>query len=327
MTRPAGTRIDHYELIEHLADGAQCEVHRAKDIVTGRDVVVKFPHPRTLDHPALAGRWRRETALTEGLSHPNIQCRLDAGERHREPYLVLEYASKGSLRSWVGTEPLPIAQVVTWGRQLAEVLAFLHHHGIVHRDVKPENLLLDDELAIKLADFGASVHIAKRRRAWLQLPAVIEGTPEYVSPEQVMGEEGDARSDVYSWGVVVYELLTGQVPFRGPDPFSTMSARLTETPTPLVCLRPDVPPGLEAIVVTATRRSPDRRYADGAALLAALDRMDDLGPVDQSVDADPPYIARARPSEGLALLRFAGTVALAFVGIVAAIILLSVALR
>jgi serine/threonine protein kinase len=327
MTRSAGSRIDHYELLEHLADGAQAEVHRAKDLATGQDVVLKFPHPRTLDHPVLAGRWRREMALTERLSHPNVQCRLDAGERHREPYFVLEYACGGSLRSWVGPEPLPISQVVAWGRQLAEALAFLHQRGIVHRDVKPENLLIDDELDLKLADFGASVPMARPRLTWLRLPAVIEGTPEYVSPEQVAGDHGDARSDVYSWGIVMYELLTGRVPFGGGDPASTMSARLTETAVPLACLRPDVPPGLETVIATATRRLPEGRYADGAALLADLDRMDELAPVDRDLGPEPPYAAGARPSEGWALLRFAGAVAMAFVGTAAAIVLLSVALR
>jgi len=327
MTRPAGTRIDHYELIEHLADGAQAEVHRATDIVTGREVVLKFPHPRTLDHPALAARWRREMALTERLSHPHIQCRLDPGERHHEPYEVLDYASGGSLRGRIGHEPLPISCVVAWGRQMAQALAYLHQLGIVHRDVKPDNLLLDSRLQIKLADFGAAVSVTKRRLAWLQIPAVLEGTPQYMSPEQVTGEEGDARSDVYSWGVVMYELLTGTVPFEGPDPSSTMSARLTETPTPLVWLRPDVPPGLEAIVATAIRRSPEHRYADGGALLADLDRMDEVPPVDRSAGADPPFVARPQPSEGRALLRFAGIVAAGFLAIVAAIILLSVALR
>jgi serine/threonine protein kinase len=327
MTRPAGTRIDHYELIEHLADGSQAEVHRARNVVTGEIVVLKFPHPRTLDHPVLAGRWRREMALTEGLRHPTIQCRLDVGERHREPYEVLEYASGGSLRSLVGAEPLPIVQVVAWGRQLADALAFLHRRGLVHRDLKPENLLLDDGHNLKLADFGAAIEVTRRRLAWLQIPGVIEGTPQYVSPEQVTGEMGDARSDVYSWGVVMYELLTGRVPFDGPDVSSTMAARLTETPAPLACLRPDVPPGLETVVRNATRRFPDQRYADGAALLADLDRIDDLPPVDRDEGPDPPWAGRPQPSEGQALLRFAGAVAVAFIGVAAAIILVSVALR
>ena len=146
MPRPAGLHVDHYELVAQLADSAQAEVHRARDLRTGGDVVLKFPLARTLDHPELAGRWRRELSLTEGLAHPHVQCRLDAGERHRQPYEVLEYAGKGALdRLLLEVGPLPIDQVVTWGRQLAQALAYLHGVGVVHRDLKPANLLLTED--------------------------------------------------------------------------------------------------------------------------------------------------------------------------------------
>jgi serine/threonine protein kinase len=219
VPRSPGTQVDHYELIEHLADGAQAEVHRARNTRTGEEVVVRFPHTSVLDHPALAARWRREAALTECLCHPNVQCRLDVGERHHEPYIVLEYAGGGSLDGWVSARSprLPVGQAVHWGRQLAQALAYIHHLGIIHRDLKPANLLVADDLELKLADFGAATATPGRRRLW-DLPAPPDGTPQYLSPDQVTGRPGDERSDIYGWGVVMYELLGGQVPHTGPRP-------------------------------------------------------------------------------------------------------------
>src|ERR1035437_1703170 len=134
MPRPTGAIVDHYELLEHLADGAQAEVHRAKDLLSGREVVIKFPHANVLANPVLAARWRRQAALTKALDHRSLQRRLDVDDRHGEPYLVLEYAAGGSLQGWIsGDCPMPIEQVVEWGRQLAQALVYLHHLGILHR--------------------------------------------------------------------------------------------------------------------------------------------------------------------------------------------------
>jgi serine/threonine protein kinase len=307
MPRLAATRVDHYELLEHLADGAQAEVHRAKDLRTGDEVVIKFPHAQVLDQPVLAARWRREAHLTEALGHPNIQCRLDVGERHREPYVVLEYARGASLDGWIGANipRVPVDQVVRWGRQLAQALAYLHHLGIIHRDVKPANVLVTDDLDLKLADFGAATETPKRAR-WWQLPVPPEGTPEYLSPEQVTGHPGDERSDIYGWGVLMYELLTGEVPHTGADPLAAMAAHLNNHPVPLRDLRAEVPPGLEAVVLTALRRQPEHRYQRALDLLDDLDHLDELDP---------------------ALVRLALLIAAGFISIVVLVIGISVALR
>jgi len=329
MTRPGGARYDHYELLEHLADGAQAEVHRAKDLVSGEEVVLKFPHARTLDHPALAARWRREAAMTAVFSHPNIQCRWEPGERHSEPYLVLEYAAGGTLQDWVGLDghQLPVGQAVVWGRQLGLALGYLHQQGIVHRDIKPGNILLTDDLTIKLGDFGAAMRTTARRPAWSLISTATEGTPDYVSPEQVAGGTGDARSDIYGWGTVMYELLVGRVPFTGEDPLTAMSVRLTQEPTPIRELRPEVPAPLEAVVMTAMRRFPEHRYPDIGAVLADLDRLDELDPSAFDLSPEPPYRATPGAGEFVALMRFATFVAVSFIGVAASIIMLSVALR
>ena len=328
MTRPTGTQVDHYELLEHLADGAQAEVHRAKDLRSGHEVVIRFPQARVLEDPVLAGRWRREAHLTEALCHPYLQCRLDVGERHHEPYIVLEYAGGGGLDGWVGAQgaPLPVGQAVEWGRQLAQALAYLHHLGIIHRDVKPANILVTDDLELKLGDFGAAT-MTPRRRRWWHLPAPPEGTPEYLSPEQVTGHPGDERSDIYGWGVVMYELLTGLVPHTGPDRFAAMAAHLDHDPVRLRDLRGGVPPGLEAVVLTALRRQPEHRYPSALALLDDLDNLDRLNPADYDLSPEPATVGAIGGSEGPALLRLALLVAGGFIAMVALVILLSVTLR
>ena len=160
----------------------------------------------------LAARWRRERAITERLDHPRIVCRRDAGERHCEPYIVLEYAGGGTLRSWVSTpdDPLPVEQAVAWGRQLAEALAFVHRAGIVHRDVKPDNVLLSDDGTVKLGDFGAATSTRQHRRGLFSLPPPPEGTAEYVSPEQVTGQPTGVGSAIG----LEYQILDDE---RHPD--------------------------------------------------------------------------------------------------------------
>jgi serine/threonine protein kinase len=328
MPRPAGARVDHYELLEHLADGAQAEVHRAKDLLSGSEVVIRFPHARLLDHPVLAARWRRETHLTEALGHPNVQRRLDVGERHQEPYVVLEYADGGSLdgRFSVDGHGLPVAQVVEWGGQVAEALAYLHRVGVIHGDLKPANILLTEDLEVKLTDFGAATTTPRRSRLW-RLPTPPEGTPEYLSPEQITGQPGDERSDIYGWGVVMYELLTGRVPFTGASPLAAMSAHLNEVPVPLRDLRSDIPAGLEAIVLTALRRQPGRRYQTALALLDDIRRLDELDPTTFDLRPEPPMFGVVGGAEGPALVRFALLVATTFISVVVAAIVLSVVLR
>jgi len=334
MSRPPGTRIDRYVVLEHLADGAQAEVHVAEDLDTGRLVILKFPHRHTLEQTPLVQRWRREVAITEGLDHPNLQCRLDVGAFHREPYLVLEYAAGATLRQHLSAAPggLRLDQVTAWAWQMADGLAYLHDRGILHRDLKPENVYVTAEGTIKIGDFGAATREVRHRRHFWELPTPPEGTPEYLSPEQILGQPGDPRSDLYSWGVVVYELLTGTVPLTGPDPEAAMTAALSGHPEPPSRRRRDLPPGLDAVVLTALRRWPEHRYGSAREVIEDLDRVgpDGRGPIDLArfdLAAEPARPGAIGGNELGALVRLVGVILVAFVSVVALILALSAAVR
>jgi serine/threonine-protein kinase len=289
MALAQGTRIDDYELVEHLADGATAEMHRAIQISTGATVALKIPRRDALASPARVHQWRREAKLTAALDHPNINRRVDLDRYRSRPYLAFEYAGGGSLRHWLAAgEPLPVDQVVEWGRELAEALRCLHERRHVHADLKPENLLLTDDLELQLADVGSAVRMGRLPfappRQVLELP---EGTPEYLSPEQIQGRQLDERSDVYSWGVVMYELLTGTCPFRGDTPIEVMTAHLQDHPVPVHARRPDLSKGLSAVVMTAMRRQSDRRHPDTTALLRDLGEHSSLDPATRDLDPEP----------------------------------------
>jgi eukaryotic-like serine/threonine-protein kinase len=323
MILPIGTRLDGYVVEEHLATGAEAEVYRASEVVTGAPVVLKVVHDSVVTQPILGARWRRETRLMNALDHERVQCLVDRGRRHSRPYLALEYVPGGSLRKWLSHHgPVPIEQAVTWGRQLAEALGYVHALGIIHRDLKPENVLLTAEADLKLGDFGA----AARYSTWLpwRPPEPPEGTAGYVSPEIVGGQRGDPRSDVYGWGVLMYELLTGECPFSAPPPLELLNAPLTEHPRRLRELRPDVPPALEALVLTAMRRQPDHRYRDTQALDADLKRIDQLDASSFDLSPEPAFSVGA--SEFQALVRFAAVLSASFVALVAVVIVLTILL-
>jgi eukaryotic-like serine/threonine-protein kinase len=320
MALAAGTRIDDLELIEHLADGGAAEVHRAVEHSSGRVVAVKIPHESALTDLRRVRAWRREAALTRSLDHDRLVRRLDLDRFRSQPYLVFEYVGGGNLRQWMAQGELPVSQVIEWGTEIALGLDYLHQRGLVYGDLKPENLLVTDELDLKLADFGA---VTKMRRSRVRLPReileVAEGTPDYMSPEQIQGRELDARSDIYAWGVVAYELLTGGCPFAGTDPIQVMEAHLREHPIAIRELRPAVPATLEDVVMTAMRRSPTQRQPDMQTVIDELAHYDkiDVGVRDRS----PEPVLDIQPLAGSAALwRFMGTIALCWLAVVGTIL-------
>jgi eukaryotic-like serine/threonine-protein kinase len=253
---------------------------------------------------------------------------MDGGDSRSEPYLVLEYIDGDNLRRRMGGKdaPVPVDTALDWGRQLAGALAYLHHHGIVHRDLKPENILVATDGQLKVADFGTAMLEGARRLTWKHLSDSL-GTPDYMSPEQCQGERGDARSDVYAWGIMMYELLTGRVPFGGDNWLAVMAGHLGETPAPIRKLRPEVPPALEAVVIHALRRQPGHRYQTADELVADLDHLDTLDPAAYDTTPEPSMGGMAAVNSERRLWALVAIIAVSFLGVVAVILTLSLVLR
>jgi serine/threonine-protein kinase len=229
------------------------------------------------------------------------------------------------LRQYEG--PLPVDQALDWGRQLVQALAYLHANGIVHRDLKPENILVTADGSLKVADFGTAMLTGARRLTWRHLSESL-GTPDYMSPEQVQGNRGDARSDIYSWGVIMYELLTGRVPFGGDNWLAVMAGHLQGAPTRIRKLRPEVSPALEAVVLHAMRRYPENRYSSAEEIVADLDHLDGLDPAAYDLSPEPPIGGLAAAADSTRRLWIlVAEIAVAFIAVVAVIIGLSVVLR
>jgi serine/threonine protein kinase len=324
----AGDMIDHYEVIDSLGEGAYAETYKAKDTASGDTVVLKMPNPNLFADPGLFQRYRRESDIARKLNHPGVQRGMDGGQSRSEPYLVLEYIEGDNLRRVMRSGPaiLPIDTALEWGRQLAEALAYLHQAGIVHRDLKPENVLVTTDGRLKIADFGTAMLEGARRLTWKHLSEAL-GTPDYMSPEQIQGERGDARSDIYAWGVMMYEMLTGKVPFRGDNWLAVMAGHLGENPVPIHKLRPDVPPALEAVVMHAMRRQPAHRYQTADELVADLDHLDEVDPAAYDLSPEPPMGGMASINSEKRMWALVALLAVSFIGVVAIIVTLSIVLR
>jgi serine/threonine protein kinase len=323
-----GQQLDSYLIVEMLGSGAYAESYRATDTRNGQTVVLKIPDPALLSDPGIFSRYRREAEVARRLHHPSVQGGIDVGDNRTEPYLVLEFVDGMPLRKKMQSYhgPIPIDVVVDWGRQLAQVLAYLHSQGVVHRDLKPENILFTADGRLVLADFGTAQLAGARRLTWRHLSESL-GTPDYMSPEQVQGERGDARSDLYSWGVMGYEMITGRVPFQGDNWMAVMAGHLQGNPKPIHKYRPDVPPALEAVVLHAMRRDPEHRYQTAEELLADLDRLDRLDPASFDLSPEKPMGGIAAMESTKRLWAYVAMIAAGFLGVVAVIITLSVLLR
>jgi len=265
-----------YEIIESLGHGGMSEVYKARELSTGNLVVLKIPDSTMMGDVAIYARWERETRVGERLDHPSIQRLLRAGEMGTGtgPFHVLEYVEGELLRTRLqrGGRLAP-EEAIRISIQLADALGYCHSLGVIHRDLKPENVLITPSGQVKLIDFGIALLQGARRLTFGALSTTM-GTPEYMAPEQVQGARGDARTDIYALGVMLYEMLTGRTPFVGDDPLEVMAEHVRVEAPRLRELRPDLPPALDAIVAKALRRDPNERYVSMEEMRQDLEHPD-----------------------------------------------------
>ncbi|MBW4719497.1 Stk1 family PASTA domain-containing Ser/Thr kinase [Saccharothrix obliqua] len=268
---------NRYELGETLGYGGMSEVHKGRDVRLGRDVAIKVLRADLARDAQFQERFRREAQNSAALNHPAIVAVYDTGETNTEygplPYIVMEYVDGRTLRDIVKTQgPLTGKRAMEIMADVSAALDFSHRHGIVHRDVKPANVMITRSGAVKVMDFGIARAVHDGQAAVTQTAAVI-GTAQYLSPEQARGEAVDARSDVYASGCVLFELLTGEPPFTGDSPVAVAYQHVREDPKPPSTLNPKVTPALDAIVLKAMAKGPANRYQSAAEMRADLVRV------------------------------------------------------
>src|SRR5947208_9544184 len=260
-----------YRILRKLGTGGMANVYLAEDEVLGRRVAIKILDDRHAGDDQFVERFRREAKNAASLSHPNIVSIYDRGEAEGTYYIAMEYLDGRSLKELiVARGPAPIHLAVDYARQILAAIRFAHRHGIVHRDIKPHNILIDGEGRLKVTDFG----IARSGPSQMTEAGSIIGTAQYLSPEQARGAPVDQRSDLYSVGAVLYELLTGNVPFTGSTPLEIAMKHLSQIPEPPSRLRPEIPPDLDRIVVRALAKNPDERYPTAQEMEADLARIE-----------------------------------------------------
>jgi serine/threonine-protein kinase len=238
-------------------------------------------------------RFRREEQIGLKLEHPNI-VRVLAPEKKSRVYLVMEYAEGKSLRAVMNERKrLPTEQALDIARQIARALVYLHSKGVVHRDLKPENVMLTPTGEVKLLDFGIAMDEAARRLTWFGLSPPV-GTPDYMAPEQVRGKRGDARTDVYALGTLLYEMLTGDLPFAAGNSHALMRAKVDRDPRAPSEVAPDLDPKLEEITMRAIQRQPKERYRSAQEMLSDLENPAQVVPQQRDDPASKPLLAKLR---------------------------------
>ena len=261
-----------YQVQGSIASGGMAEVFVARDLLLDRLVALKLMHPEFARNNAFIERFRREAQAAASLNDPRVVAIYDWGSDAGTYFIVMEYVEGSTLAEIIGASgPLPIAKAVKVAIEVLGGLHLAHQKGIVHRDVKPANIAITTGGQVKVMDFGIARAASDGAMTVTQTGMVI-GTASYFSPEQAQGKAVDARSDIYSVGIVLYEMLTGVVPFRGESPVAVAYKHVTEDPAPPRALAEDIPPALEAVVMKALAKNPDNRYQTAQAMSRDLQR-------------------------------------------------------
>jgi eukaryotic-like serine/threonine-protein kinase len=260
-----GDCLDNYQIDSLVARGGMASVFRATDLQSGSAVAIKVPHPEAECDPVFYSRFQREEQIGRTLDHPAVIKEVSDGEKSRL-YMVLEWADGQLLREVLTREgQLPVDRALKIACRICEALEYIHSQDVVHRDLKPENVFLDGRDNVKLFDFGIAA-VRRGRRLTLGKFSDLTGTADYIAPEQINGKRGDARTDIYALGVLLYEMLTGKMPFEGENALAVMNGRLHwDAPRPRE-FNPAITEAIEVIICKAMARDPRDRYASAAEL-------------------------------------------------------------
>lgn len=264
-----GRTIGNYTVLDPLNEGGVADVYRARSTLDGQIVALKVMKPEMLRTENLLDRFLREAHLTSALNHSHIVRIDDTGMYGQTPFIAMQYAEGGNLAEQVAQQPLALPDINILIAQIAAALDFAHAHNTIHRDIKMENILLDQQGNVLLTDFGMAKTLVTGGTL-ATAPGVMLGTPQYMSPEQCMGKTVDERSDVYSLGVLLFRLLTGEFPFDAAIPNAIIAKHIRENPPPVTSLKPGLPPALDAIVFKTLAKEPAERYQTAGELTQAL---------------------------------------------------------
>ena len=271
-----GDKLDHYTIQNVAARSGMASIFRATDERSGQTVAIKIPHPEMEADPVFYDRFLREQEIGEKLDHPNVMKVFPNGD-HSQLYMAMEWVDGRLLRQILNEQKkFPAERAVKLVLQIAQALEYIHSKGVVHRDLKPENIMVNTADGIKLIDFGIAANVGSKRLTFAKFSQTM-GTPDYISPEQVKGKRGDARSDIYALGVMLYEMLTGKVPFTGANAFIIMNDRLLNNPVPPREIDPSISPQLQEIIYRAMEREPAKRYQSAREFVQDLQHPEQVG--------------------------------------------------